>query len=479
MNPCKEGESLPLHPSYEQDRVARAFWRLSYRCGRTYMNGQDALGHPVLVKHEREKDDSYDRRLRMTKPRNHCGPIIRQYNDFVYRLPAQRPAKPPEYLAFLANVDGHGTSMDKFMRGGLKVAQIQRESYLLPDSTKPADVTMTKAQAQAAKVRHVIRRVEPDSVVWWLDVDGVLAEALVLFVDADGQPFAIFYDATGSQRIHLAKDEQAAGIKLKVSAVESVVAHSYGACPLVRHRPLFDDDDDSCTGGEAQIAPLAELQQDVANKLSLLDTEICDCTFSQWIATGVDAASVKDVVVGNNRIICMPDPQAKFSSIGADPAQAESIAKRIEESQTELYRLAGISTGDPLAGPSQVESGVAKAFKFNDLAANLSALADSCEEAENAIMQRLANAGAIEYPGDVKYPDNFDLPDLGAELETVIRVVTAGALPQIIKDKLIRRFTDRNLALDDAEQKELDQQLEEGATVGADPFNPSGRKAGT
>ena len=330
--------------------------------------------------------------------------------------------------------------------------------------------------------RHAARTL--DSVVWWRDIDGILAEALVLLVNENGDKFARFYDAKATVDVELnqEKDDKSEGITvLKVVKVNPPKPHKYGACPLVRLRPMFDDDEDGeASPGESQISPLAELNQAITNYLSLLNTEIYDCTFSQWIASGVAASQVKDVEVGNNRIICMPDPLAKFASIGADPAQAESIANRINETQTELYRLAGVSTGDPLAGPGAPESGAAKAFRFNDLAANLAALADACEDAENAVMQRLFTAAGETYPGDVKYPDDFDMPDLAAELEGVIRVVTASALPEIIKAKLVTRFADRNLALDDDEEAELAQQLKDGPPVSADPFNPTNRrKTGT
>lgn len=484
VNPCKVNQPLPKHQSFAGDLVARSFWRLSYRCGRNYMTGRDALGRPVVIKHEREKDDAFARR-QQTKPRNHCGPIIRRYNDFVFRQKATRQPAPEGslYHQLLTDIDGNGTPIDVFMRRGLKSSQVQREVYLLPDSTAPTEGKLTKAQAKALGVRQIVRQLSPDSVVWWRDRDGILAEAIVLLVDEQGETFARYYDAKATTDLRLKVETTGDTKALKVTRIEPPKAHAYGACPLVRLRPMFDDEedeDDDCSPGEAQIAPLAELQQAVANYLSLLDTEIFDSTFTQWIASGVSAKEIKDVTVGSNRIICLPNPLAKFDAMGADPAQAESIAKRIDETQTELYRLAGVSTGDPLAGPGAPESGVAKAFRFNDLAANLAALADACEEAENALMHRLFAAAGEEYPGDAKYPDDFDMPDLAAELEGVIRVVTAPALPQVIANKIVTRFADRCLSLDEDEEAELAQQMKDGPPESADPFNPTNRrKTGT
>lgn len=475
---------LPTHPSFDSDRTARAFWRLSYRCGRTYITGLDALGQEVLVRHEREQAASYLRRQRCAKPRNYCGPIIRQYNDFVFRREAtgRDEEKAPVYLQLLEDADGRGTGLVKLMRTALKRAQIEREVYLLPDSTKPADGQMTQAQAKAQNVRTIIRLIGADSVIWWRDVDGVLAEALVLLTDHEGEEFARWYGPKTTQDIRLKqREEKDQKQTTVVASIEEEKAHPYGTCPLERLRPLFDDSDDcEASPGESQIAPLAELQQDVANKLSLLDSEIYDATFSQWIASGVDKNRVGELDSGTTRVICLPDPASRFDSIGADPAQANTLREVIGDTVRELYRIAEISAGNPTEAAAP-ESGIAKAFKFNGLAANLSALADACEAAENGTMRRIFLANNIGDAPVVDYPGDFDSPDFAAELETVIRVTAAGTLPATIKRHVSQRFADRCLSLDKDEVVAFEAELAALGVVdeNTDPFNPARRMTGT
>ena len=86
----KVGDVLPTHETYTTDSMARAFWRLTFETGRKYIKGLDADGDRILLPHEREKE-GYNRRLRMTKPRNYSGPIIRRYNNHVFRTEATRP----------------------------------------------------------------------------------------------------------------------------------------------------------------------------------------------------------------------------------------------------------------------------------------------------------------------------------------------------------------------------------------------------
>ncbi len=456
------GQELPQDPAYAEDNTARKFWRLSYQCGRHYAQGLDSLGNPILIKHEAEKDDTYKRRQRLTKPRNHVGPIARRYNDFVFRQEAERDAAEGVYAELRADADGQGTPLPAFMRRSLLMAQIDRECYLLPDSNKPGDAgEMTKAQADEAGYRPLLRRITADSVVWSKDTNGMMTEAIVL-MDADGGKFARWYGPESYCDIQLKKNADIVNPhNMFVDSVGDEVAHTYVGCPLVRLRPLFDLNDFG--GGESMIAPLSELQQSIFNMQALLGEELFNVTFSQVVATGVSADEVKDVVTGNTRLICLPRPGSDFKVIGADPAQAVSIRQSIEDEQRELYRIAGVSTGDPTAGPGNAESGVAKAFRFNDLAANLSALADACEEAENLVIDRLFTGMGAEPPEHASYGDNFELPDIGAEITLLIQGITTSAMPQVIKHSMVRQFADRNLNLDEDERKQLDVELDDMA----------------
>ena len=472
--PIKPGEFLPLHPEYAKLVTARAFWRLTFRTGRDYVDGRDAKGEPVLYAHERERE-GYNRRKRTTKPRNHAGPIIRRYNDFVFRTEATRPKEsvPAEYDVLKEDADGHGTPLPKFMREVVLAAQIDRDAYILPDSTKRPDAgPMSKAQAAAAGVRTVLKRVDADAVAWWRDYDGAMVEAIVIMEREDGSCFGRWYGAKDMMEFDL--DQQESASNWRVTAVRPVVKHGYDSCPLVRCRPPFD--------GESQISPLAESQQAITNYISLLNEEIFNVCFSQIVATGVAASDVKDVVLGNNRLLCLPNPGAKFEVIGADPAQAESIRKAIEDEQRELYRIAGVQSGDPTASPAAPESGVAKAFKFNDLAANLASLAQAAEDAENRAVA-LALAPVTADAPVCEYPQEFDLPELTAELADVIKITAALAVPTVVKRKVVERFVARNFKLTDEEQTELEGQLAdlEIDPASADSNNPFPRRtsAGT
>jgi hypothetical protein len=462
------GKPLPINNSYVDDKMARRFWRLSFQAGRQYAMGKDARGHEMLIKHEREEADSFKRRQRITKVRNHCGPIIRKYNDFVFRRPAERPEKKPEYLDLVDDIDGMGTPLPNLIRHACRMAQIERESYLVCDSTAPSDdAVRSVAQAKDAGIRPILRLISPDSLLWWVDKQGVLTECLVLFDQDDGTAFVNWYTPTTITRIELDVVERPDNeVEYKIKSIGSPKSHSAGACPVVRLRPLFDQNDDF-NPGESQIAPLAELQQSIWNITSLLYEEIYNVTFTQAILSGVSADQFKDVKTGSQRFICLPNAESKWTMIGADAKQAETIQTAIMNEQRELYRIAGMASQDPLQAKGQQESGAAKAFKFNDLAANLSALADACEQAENEAMTRLAAMNGMGEWQDSRYPDDFQMPELEAEIDTLVAVLTVPQIPVVFKRSIASRFADRNLSLTDAELEEgLDQIGEDAENSG-------------
>ncbi len=469
---------LPLHATYSSDAMARAFWRLSFHTGRRYVDGVDASGRPVLPPHEREKE-GYTRRKQLTKPQNHAGPIIRRYNDHVARRKAERKVdgSDPLYQTLLADADANGTSLPVLMQRALRQAQVERECYLLPDSTKPASgEPMTKAQAGAAKIRPFIRRIGADAVPNWRDHDGALVEAIVLLVREDGTEFARHYTKTWYSDVEFKRgDDGQPDANRTIASVGPEIGHPYGGCPLVRLRPLFSDDDE---GAESQIAPLAELQQAITWHISLLNEEIANVTFSQMVASGISADQVKEAYVGNNRLLCLPNPASRVDMIGALPAQAATIETRITNDIRELYRIAGIDAGSSTDGAGAPESGLAKAFKHNDLAANLAALAMSGQEAENLVMRRLFAGEGKQAPAPVSWPHEFDLPSLADELNEAIRAAVTAQLPVVLRRKILLRFAQRNFELSTDEAAELTTELDQLAAPG-DTDPPAGRTPGT
>jgi hypothetical protein len=450
------GKELPRNGEYDELQQARAFWRASYRGGRKYRDALDAEGQPVLIPHESEQASSagYKRRKRVTTPTGYCGPIVRRYNDFVWR----RDPSVPEYVdgsvyaMLMDDATGTGVSMPGLLRKRLMRAQIDGASYVLIDSTMPRDAgqAVSEAEARARGYRIVLRPIDAGSVLWFDDDN-----ALVLMHDDAGQRFARHYNSTTMQDFTLRKDS------LIVATAGEQIAHRIAGLPLVAMQPMLDDE------SESQVAPLAESQKAIFNFRSLLSEELYANTFTQWVLFGMppDESKQSGVQYGAKRIFCVSDPQGKMDRIGSEVEQAESLRRQIEQEMAELYRVAGVDGGNPTQSGAP-ESGVAKAFRFNDLSANLAAMADAVQRCWNTIMRRACGTVGETYPGDVKFPDDFAPPDYGQELVELINSMNSN-LPPVIKRKTADRFVDRNLSLSDEEWQEWRDERE---MIGVSPL---------
>jgi hypothetical protein len=155
------------------------------------------------------------------------------------------------------------------------------------------------------------------------------------------------------------------------------------------------------------------------------------------------------------------------AKISADTAQAESIRKSLAYEFGELYRAAGLAPGNPTEA-GQPESGVARAFAFNEVEAALAGLAEAAERAENLAVRRLSADAGFPYPGDADWPDDFAPADLAADLEYTIRVITS-PLPVVLKDEQVRRFAGNAYALKPEQLAALSAELEQAA----EPPEPS------
>ena len=463
------GSKVEPPDAYKLDQARRAYWRLSYRGGVDYRDGTDTDGQEMLIRFESETPEGYDRRRKTTTPRNYCGPILRRYNDFVFR---REPVVPNEagdwYDVFLDDCDGHGTTLKDFFRKLLLVGQVEREAYFLCDSSSGTQAR-SRLDAMVSGTRPVLRRVMADSV-WAAEFAGksVLAASVLMERD-DGETVLRQYDATMRQDVVIRKD--ARSLQWIVVAVDEPTPHGYPVCPLMALRPTFDDLGSGAT--QSQCGPIADAQRAVFNLLGLISEELYQNTYTQWIFHGVRAEDIKDGTarMGAKRILCMPDPQSSTTRIGSDVAQADSLRKQLADEEANIYRMAGISAADPTQTQAP-ESGVARAFRFNDLAANLSALADAVEAVWNNAVWAQSQAWGLPYPGDVKMPDDFVPPDMGAEIIELVQAVSNRDLPPVLRQHMVRRFADRNLSLSEDEQIILDAQM---PSVGVSPLTtPNG-----
>lgn len=459
------GQPLPKHPQYDAQHQARSFWRRSDLGKWDYAQGTDAHAKQVLPKHEREPEDRYQRRRGQAMVRRYARPILDRYCDFVTRTPAHRPdaGDGTPYGVILKDADGAGTPLPRLMKFGIRKGQVDGTSFLLADANDPGVYPSAAAESAAGK-RGIIRLVDADQVYHYRYFQGVLVEALIIFDDRDGAKYAWYVNEKITQRVEFKEGNgvdpgagQTVSPTYLITAIGPPQPHGYKYCPLVPLVPVPEGD--GAEGEDSQCAPIAEQQKRICNLDSWLWEELQGGTFTTPVFLGVSPESFKDVKIGPGNAIAIPGEgggNPAIGKLGADPAQAQSLRDQFALEVRETYRVAGLASGNPTEA-AQPESGVAKAFAFNEIEAKCAAIADAAEHAENAVILRLSNAFGFAYPGDADWPEEFSSPDLADELQLTLDVQNLD-LPQIIQRKQVERLA-AEYALSGPDKATLDQQL--------------------
>lgn len=442
-----ESGTVPKSDGYGKALKRRKYWRMSYECyGADYVTGVDGEGIPILRQHEREKDEDFTRRKQTATPWCFVSPILRKYNSFVFRKPFTYDKDVFSDLA--ADVDGNGTLMSEFMRARTLEAQIDAVNYILLDSVNSTGKETTVAHAQETGERIVWKAVNADQIIQSRWFEGSLVEAAILMCDIDGNDFIWYVTPTTVQVIAVTVE----GSDINVTGAGPETPHNWGGTPLVPVLPDF--------GTVSQAAPIAELQKAVTRERSLLDEEIWNNTYTLLWGSGISAENMKDVEYGPKRMLCFPEPTSTLNAIGGDVNQAASIRTSIEDNVKEIERVSGVAgTGDQAA-----ESGVAKSFRFNDLATNLAALSKAASNAHKRCEKLTAHAKGVTDYETVVYPTDFTMPILQTELNEVASAMIS-SLPRLLKDKMVSRFAERNFELSDEETALLKTQMEEGGVL--------------
>lgn len=402
------GESLPTDTDVGVDLKCMNFWEAAYDGGPTYKNAVDCDGEPVLIRHEPvETEDGFARRKRRAVYRNYCKTIVNRFNSFVFRVPVERDGSNAAWSEWCADVDGRGTPLAKFMRTAMKKAQTLGRYYVVVDTTKSVGSgEMTQVQAEEAGVRMFLRGIDPRRVVARRYVSEQLTEILVRV----SKQLAVRWDSAMMELIQLDEDG--------VVTSTDVVLHEWPRMPVIELSP-FD--------GESQIKDIAELNKDLFNLESLLKEEIFGATFTQHWAIGVRQDQLAQAIFGPNRVICIPNTDARIEVTGGKPEQAQSIRTSMADDVTEIYRIAGLKAEDPLE-VNAPKSGVALKVEFDTVDVVLASIGDSAERAENVIIECFAyvSGGTVK---PTKYPDSYGTPDVEAELT---RSLDAMASPYVV-----------------------------------------------
>lgn len=414
------GKKLPFHTNMKKIHQRWSFWEKSVKVDEEYVLGKDANNKPIIKKFECETLSNYKQRLERTSPRNLISNIINQYTGAVFLNSPERDESIPD----LDNIDGRGKSLTQIMQTNLKNTMIYGIAPLILESSSAGVQSIAQARSEGTSYR--ISSASPWSLINWTEVDGYLLEALISFVDESGNNFARLYDTNFITDIFFDQSQ-------KVTGIGEPIAHGFSNIPVVFQKLNIIND--------SFVQPLAQIQMNVNNILSLLGTEQFSQTFTRWVLSGIEGVSDMSAEErenwvlswGSNDLIILPN-QVNVDRLGADITQSESLRKSIEQDSQELNKTAGLIE----TAVSSDASGEARKLAKSQFKTTASLMTDSCEEAENKIIRLISEITGATYNSS-SYDDIYEIPDYTEEIMQ-LRDILSLQVSEEIKQRAIDNF---------------------------------------
>lgn len=430
---------------YEWDCLRWGFYEASYAGGAAYKDARDAKGRPVLIRHEREYEDvKYQRRKRQVSYLNLCAPTLNQYAAYVFRKEAQRSFD-PAFVRWARNVDRRGTTLHLFMREALTWALIKGRVWIGLNSPVTVPTAMTALQRRTAGLEAYLTLNQPESVIDYEVEDGEVRRLVVRYrLKRKAGLFELesaeeFYDEWFRDHYVRWRSEVREGRTVWLGEPH---AHSFGRVPFVSVSPW---------DGKSFLSDLAELNCEIFNLCSLLNEELFARVFTLYVALNVAPPEdeSRDVMVGSDNILYLNGEQgsAEFKAIGSS-GDSEKILRALLWRIACFYQAAGLRTDSYVGESRQAASGISKAYDFQQAEVVMAAIADTAEQAENAILRLWAEQEGRDPAriGVTNYADDFNVTSFQRELNDLATIVSLGlplpprAQQAILQTALKRKF---------------------------------------
>jgi hypothetical protein len=158
-----------------------------------------------------------------------------------------------------------------------------------------------------------------------------------------------------------------------------------------------------------------------------MDQSIIDTCYAQFVVTGVDDSRLADIKRGTDHMLVLP--QGAAASFVSPAVNVITTVNEISKTfSVRIMQYAGIGTSEA----NSAESGLAKAFKFQEINARISKLLVKLSAFDNMITDTVAAGIGEEEPDDTVYPDDISETDLSTSLAETISIM-ASSLPETIK----------------------------------------------
>ena len=438
-----DNQKFEKRKSFEQIFKDYDFFRRSYEGGSAYREGK------FLIRHPREKEDNYKRRLKQASFVNFCRDVVEIYVSYLYREQPERKAdKSDEVLeTFLKNADLQGRAWGKVMRNLSKMASYYGIMGAIVDKPQGEKGASKGAELEAG-VRPYIAAYSPLAIWDWKfgkDANGVIRlEWIVLEEGSDGGPTVLI--KWGLETWESWRQEGGNGKE------NNFISFALGDNKLdqIPFALLLNRDSFKRMTGVSDIADIA----DVNKRIYYLDSdalEVIDATAFPILEGPVEAiedssGQSQETEIGTQSLLKRPEDKEGFKWIEAPHTSLEQILNHRNSSINDIKYMAKTGQADA-SKTGQVKSGVALELEFQQLSALMVDKAENAEDFEHRVFDLVGLWEGKDYEMLVKYARSFGIRDLMHDLDTAI-TSKAVVISPTFQAELAKAFAARILPKD-------------------------------
>lgn len=406
--------------------------------------------------------------------------LISASGEYILRQQITRTSSSSEIQKFYARADKSGQSLNDFVKNQIS-PNITAYGTVFAVVDKPRNIFATKAQELAGGMPYLCILHPLQVMDWAYGEDGKLL--WFRYIQAEQVDKSNAFAAPSGGDIEYITWTQSEWVRHNKEGKEvDRFAHNFGLVPVAIQASFLSDSEKTLGkstffSGSRHIfmgnSHLSKANQEILKYGSTLLISSMDFDPRQR-ERDIDPAS-------NLRKLQSPMAEGNVLStndMANPPAYLEKDISVVEVANAQAQKYfdwaahaeATGQTAMPLAGPEgSPQSGVAKAYDFQDVDANLHAKALDLQAIETEIVSIVAAELKVNAEYSIKYPTSFDVDSFEAKVSQVADLDRIGFASELGKKIAQKRITP-DLTQDEAERKAIDAEID--AAKSPEPVTP-------
>lgn len=429
-----------------------------------------------LFPHPKERTQDYNQRVRMSYYYNFPAPIIDIYGDHLFKQKVivdfgsiEEDVKEVEN-----DIDRQGSSIDEFRKSVSDMAQIHGHCFIITDSPKTdSELIVNRRQQIDLRAFPYFSLYSPKNLInWSLDENGFPYWVLLREVyDANSNP--VEFDKNAKQQcVYRLWTRDTWQIYDDKYELVDAGFHDLGKVPITC---AFDKRSRKARNflGISSIADISLIARDIYNLCSELRQILRDQTFA-FLAIQGTSSEYSELELGTGKGLLYPEGREVPQYVSPSAENANTYFQKIDRQVAKIYQLAKLDSGGLSAtvkDPGTVDnnSGVSKAWDFNQTNSSLSSKSSNLEDAEMDMWTNFALWQGKKFDGSVQYPTEFSISSLKDDLneaEQMARLDLGTMFNLEIRKAIIKKKFPRKPEEEISKmENEVEQLLKKGANT--------------